>query len=188
LRELIRYTPEDHPDHTDLQSAFEKINEVVANINEGQRQAEGLQRIIDLQKLIDGVDTLVAPGRNLQKEGDLSFYKSSKSKHAEKRHVFFFSDLILLTIKRGEKKFEHKLSVSLENCTLTVLADSSHIKNAFELVQGEKKHTVKCILGCDTPKECHEWVRNIKGLIKEYQKRKFNELRKLQEAGMTIIS
>eukprot|EP00339_Tiarina_fusa_P014402 CAMPEP_0117009036 /NCGR_PEP_ID=MMETSP0472-20121206/8327_1 /TAXON_ID=693140 ORGANISM="Tiarina fusus, Strain LIS" /NCGR_SAMPLE_ID=MMETSP0472 /ASSEMBLY_ACC=CAM_ASM_000603 /LENGTH=436 /DNA_ID=CAMNT_0004711225 /DNA_START=18 /DNA_END=1329 /DNA_ORIENTATION=+ len=60
LRELIRYTPEDHPDHTDLQSAFEKINEVVANINEGQRQAEGLQRIIDLQKLIDGVDTLVA--------------------------------------------------------------------------------------------------------------------------------
>ena len=69
--------------------------------------------------------TLVAPGRNLQKEGDLNFFKSHKSKHSEKRHVFFFSDLILLSVKKGEKKFEHKLSVSLENCTLTVLADST---------------------------------------------------------------
>mmetsp|Transcript_32457 Transcript_32457/g.55527 ORF Transcript_32457/g.55527 Transcript_32457/m.55527 type:complete len:564 (+) Transcript_32457:74-1765(+) len=188
LRELIRYTPEDHPDYQPLQNAFLKINEVVANINEGQRQAEGLQRIIDLQKLIDGVDTLVAPNRNLQKEGDLDFYKSSKSKHPEKRHVFFFSDLILLTIKKGEKKFEHKLSVPLENCTLTVLADSSYIKNSFELVQGEKKHQVKCILGCDTKQECSDWVKNIKGLIKEYQKRKFSELKKLQDQGLTPIS
>lgn len=187
LRELIRYTPEEHPDFQPLQNAFEKINAVVANINEGQRQAEGLQRIIDLQKLIDGVDSLVAPGRNFKKEGELSYYKSSKSKHAEKRHVFFFSDLILVTIKRGEKKFEHKLSISLENCTLTVLADSTHIKNSFELVQGKKKHAVKCILGCDTPKECHEWVRNIKQLIKEYQKRKLNEIKKLQERGLTPI-
>lgn len=36
--------------------AFAKINEVVANINEYQRQAEGLQRILDLQKLVDGID------------------------------------------------------------------------------------------------------------------------------------
>ena len=56
---MIRYTPEDHPDFQPLQNAFGKINEVVANINEGQRQAEGLQRIIDLQKLIDGVDVCI---------------------------------------------------------------------------------------------------------------------------------
>jgi hypothetical protein len=39
-----------------LKAAFAKINEVVANINEYQRQAEGLQRILDLQKLVDGID------------------------------------------------------------------------------------------------------------------------------------
>jgi len=188
LRELIRYTPEDHADFQPLQNAFNKINEVVANINEGQRQAEGLQRIIELQRQIEGIDTLVAPNRNLQKEGDLSFYKSAKTKNPEKRHVFFLSDLIILTVRKGEKKFEHKLSIPLENCTLTVLADSSYIKNSFELVQGEKKHKVKCILGCDTAKESHEWVKNIKGLIKEYQKRKFSELKKMQEQGLTPIA
>ena len=70
------------------------------------------------------LQTLVAPNRNLQKEGDLNFYKTAKSKN-EKRHVFFFSDMIMLTIRKGEKKFEHKLSISFEDCTLTVLADSS---------------------------------------------------------------
>ena len=64
----------------------------------------------------------------------------------------------------------------------------SAIKNSFELEQGEKKHRVKCILGCDTPKECNEWVKNIKGLIKEYQKRKFTELKKLQDQGLTPIT
>ena len=144
MQELIRYTPEDHADFQPLQNAFNKINEVVANINEGQRQAEGLQRIIELQRQIEGIDvsepmvfytcslltlwffqTLVAPNRNLQKEGDLNFYKSAKTKNPEKRHVFFLSDLIILTIRKGEKRFEHKLSIPLENCTLTVLADSS---------------------------------------------------------------
>ena len=62
------------------------------------------------------------------------------------------------------------------------------IKNSFELVQGEKKHQVKCILGCDTKQECNDWVKNIKGLIKEYQKRKFSELKKLQDQGLTPIS
>ena len=53
---MIKYTPETHPDWEALQSAFSKINSVVADINEAQRQAEGLQRILDLQKMIDGVD------------------------------------------------------------------------------------------------------------------------------------
>jgi hypothetical protein len=145
----LRYTPETNPDFKNLQEAFTKINEVVLNINEYQRQAEGLSRILDLQKLVEGVDvrlispwfgnvynnnqfsnifieqTLVAPGRYLQKEGDLNFYKNAKSKHPEKRHVFFFTDSIMLTTRKGEKKFEHKLSLPIESLTLIVLANSN---------------------------------------------------------------
>lgn len=175
LRELIKFTPEEHPDHEHLTKAFEKINEVVANINEGQREAEGLQRIIDLQKLIDGIDSLVAPGRRLHKEGDLMYYKSAKTKHPEKRHVFFFSDLIMLTTKKGDKKFEHKMSVPLEDCKLIVLADSPYIKNAFELHQKQvTRH--KCILSSSSADEIKFWVKEIKTLIREYQKKRLREL------------
>ena len=55
-QELIRHTPENHPDYDALQSAFNKINEVVININEGQREAEGMQRVLELQKQIEGFD------------------------------------------------------------------------------------------------------------------------------------
>mmetsp|Transcript_124780 Transcript_124780/g.186397 ORF Transcript_124780/g.186397 Transcript_124780/m.186397 type:complete len:518 (-) Transcript_124780:63-1616(-) len=174
LRELIRYTPEDHPDWDPLQSAFSKINSVVADINEAQRQAEGLQRILDLQKMIDNVESLVAPGRNYVKEGEMSFYKSQKSKTAEKRHVFFFTDLILLTNRKGEKKFDHKLSVDLDSCKLVVLADSSHIKNAFELQTPNKSK--KCILSGGSADESNQWIKEIRGLIKSYQKKKLREM------------
>lgn len=185
LRELISHTPEDHPDYIPLQNAFSKINEVVANINEGQRQAEGLSRIIELQKLIDGInDTLIAPNRNLHKEDDLNFFKTQKSKHPEKRHVFCFTDLIMLTTKKDDKKFVHKVSISLDGCKITVLANSQHIKNAFELQQAKNK----VILACESEREAAEWVNAIKGLIKEYQKRKIREVKEAQEKGLTLLS
>lgn len=46
------------------------------------------------------------------------YFKSSKSKHGEKRHVFVFSDLIVLTTKKGSNKYDHKLSVSLDDAKL----------------------------------------------------------------------
>ena len=53
---MIRYTPEEHPDYPQLQAAMDKINEVVTDINEGQRLAENLQRCIELQRQIDGLE------------------------------------------------------------------------------------------------------------------------------------
>lgn len=185
LRELIKYTPENHPDWDPLQSAFSKINSVVADINEAQRQAEGLQRIMEVTKMIDGIDSLVAPGRNYVKEGELTFYKSQKSKSGEKRHVFFFTDLILLTNRKGEKKFDHKLSVDLDSCKLVVLADSSHIKNAFELQTGNKHK--KCILSGESAAESNLWIKEIRGLIKSYQKRKLREMEDQKKKGLVPI-
>jgi len=174
LRELIKFTPESHPDWDPLQSAFSKINGVVADINEAQRQAEGLQRISEVTKMIDGVDTLVAPGRYYVKEGELTFYKSAKSRNGEKRHVFFFTDLIILTNRKGEKKFDHKLSIDLDSCKLIVIADSNYIKNAFELNTGNKHK--KCILSGESAAESNLWIKEIRGLIKSYQKRKLLEM------------
>jgi len=169
LREMIRHTPEGHPDYQTLENAFSKINAVVSDINEAQRQAEGLQRIMDLTDLIDGVDSLVAPGRKFVKEGELTFYKSPKSKNGEKRTVFFFTDLILLTTKKNDKKYEHKLSVPIDSCKLIVIADSNHLKNAFELQQ--KQLQKKCILAGENQQESGLWIKEIRALIKGYQKK-----------------
>ena len=118
--------------------------------------------------------------------------------------MFFFTDLILLTLRRGEKRFEHKLSVDLDSCKLVVLADSSctyrksplslsppthppfpsprlDIKNSFELSTGESKGK-KCILSGETPEESNQWIKEIRGLIKSYQKRKLEDMKRNQPA------
>ena len=149
--------------------------------------------------------SLVAAGRYYVKEGELTYHKKAKSKSGEKRHVFFFTDLILLTVRKGEKKFEHKLSVPLDSCTLIVLANSNRLfsplfltfysilfiysfsllsadlKNAFELTQ--KQLTKKCILSGETADESNLWVKEIRALIKGYQKRKLRELEDQKKKG-----
>ena len=112
----------------------------------------------------------------------------------------------MLTTKKDDKKFVHKVSISLDGCKITVLANSQRklslfcfstknskynkkkmtidIKNAFELQQAKNK----VILACETERDAADWVNAIKGLIKEYQKRKIREVKEAQEKGLTLLS
>jgi len=179
LKELLRHTPEDHPDYQALITAYDKIREVVDNINEGQRTFEGLQRIIELQNTIAGVPDLVTPNRRLHKEGEVQYHRTDKNK-GETRYAFVLSDLIVLCQKKsgisGSEKYEFKMSISLDKCKLVVMADNAGISNAFQLEQESLKH--KCILSLPTLQEMNLWIRDIKSLIKEFQKR---QLRDFQE-------
>ena len=165
---------------------MDKIKSVVDNINEGQREFEGLQRIIELQNVIDGVPDLVAPGRRLHREGDIKWHKSAKSK-GEMRHVFVLSDMLLLTTSKGTDKYDFKMIAPLDDCKLIVCADSTHLQNAFEITGPLLKH--KCFLSFDTVAELNSWVKDIKRLIKEFQKKKLRDLaeaKKRAESGNSL--
>src|SRR3990167_6219865 len=112
----------------------------------------------------------------------------------------------MLKTKKDDKKFVHKVSISLDGCKITVLANSQRklslfcfstknskynkkkmtidIKNAFELQQAKNN----VILACETERDAADWVNAIKGLIKEYQKRKIREVKEAQEKGLTLLS
>jgi len=184
LRELIRYTPEDHPDFEPLNAAMSKINEVVGKINEGQRMLEGLQRIVELQSQIEGVQDLVAPNRRLHREGEVYWHKNAKSK-GEPRHLFLFSDLIVLTVSKGTDRWEHKMTVKLDNCKLIFNAEGDGRKATLELDQKELKHG--CILSTDTGVELNEWMRDIRVQVKEFQRRQLLEMQKAQQHKTTDL-
>jgi hypothetical protein len=54
LRELLKHTPEDHPDFLSLDLAKRKIDEVTESINEGKRYFEQLQKMMEIQELVEG--------------------------------------------------------------------------------------------------------------------------------------
>lgn len=51
VREILRSTPEDHPDYTKLQQALTKVETLVSNTNEITAAAENAFRIIQVTQL-----------------------------------------------------------------------------------------------------------------------------------------
>ena len=112
LRDLLSKTPEDHPDHENLQKALRMIEEVAATINEHVRQEEKvyyfsfslfpLSFILEIyflsekarslhaiSKSISGLPDLVVPHRRLLREGELV----SVDKQGKKVQFIFFLSL-----------------------------------------------------------------------------------------------
>jgi hypothetical protein len=74
LKDLVKFTDEDHPDFKNLCQALFKIRDVASKINESKRLAENLNKILEIQSKM-GQDNLVQPFRRFVMEGDLVYHK-----------------------------------------------------------------------------------------------------------------
>jgi hypothetical protein len=54
LKELIKHTPESHPDFTNLNEAHDKIQKVANALNEAEREAESMHKIYLIQTSLEG--------------------------------------------------------------------------------------------------------------------------------------
>jgi hypothetical protein len=115
LRELIKNTPEEHPDYRNLINAQKQIEDVVTYVNEGRRSAENQQKIVEIQDSFDVELQLVSPSRRLVREGKLSLFKNG---HLQPKQVYLFNDLLL--IRRGRSK---PLQVPIEELNIINHAD-----------------------------------------------------------------
>lgn len=97
LDELVRRTPIDHPDIVNLQKAVELVKQVAVRINEGVRDSEVQEQILDIQNKFAYPENMVLlkQGRKLLKQGPLEDFNRKKI-----LHVIVFDDL-LLTAKKS---------------------------------------------------------------------------------------
>jgi hypothetical protein len=106
--QILRYTDEDHPDHTSLTNALRTSELVLANTNEAIRAHENEHKLIILSRLeLSSFDvrldltsnTRFGQKRLLLKEGEVQKYKSRKN-----LTIYLFNDLLLLTeVKEGKE-------------------------------------------------------------------------------------
>ena len=72
LSELLKRTPDDHPDHAQLESALTEVVRLADDINESVRAAESDEHVRQLQRKLIGLDfPLLAPGRVFVRDGTL---------------------------------------------------------------------------------------------------------------------
>lgn len=186
LRELIKNTPEDHPDYIPLMAAQEKIGSVVAFVNEAKRYAEGQAKMKEIEAEV-GIAGLCIPDRLFHREGELMLYRG-KGKPLEPRYLYLFNDLILLMkvnkIDPKTKKMHYEMRgrADLDRATIINISDDNNIGNlkfAFEITLDKKVFT----LAAKSDPDKNQWVKDIKQNIKEFQKIKIQRMKKAAAAS-----
>ncbi|GAA5827855.1 hypothetical protein JCM11251_007704 [Rhodosporidiobolus azoricus] len=116
LKDLIRFTEEDHPDLRDLETAFSLVAGVASHLETQIQSHTNDLRILDLQRAITNLDApLLSPGRRLLKTGVL--HKLNRSGGEDLRTFFLFSDL-LLHVSGGEAAGWSAVGLGIANVML----------------------------------------------------------------------
>jgi hypothetical protein len=144
IKDLIKYTPEDHDDYKLLVEAEGKVNEVVLAVNEYKRAMESLQYVLELADAIEGIENLVVPGRRFVIEFEANIVEPHISESLQKtRHVILFTDLLLITKQRKHNKkitYTLKGKVSMESAKLVYLAEETFGKYGLEVTENTESY------------------------------------------------
>ena len=175
FRELLKFTPNDHPDHEPLENAFRVLNDVTLQINEIKRQAENLSKLHDIAHQISGFPgNIVDEDRVFVKEGTMD--KINPKKKVQERYFFLFSDIIVWCEKGGVKKkvCSYRGQLSMDS-TLVKQPDPVRDKApkglipgnllplSFQLVQMAKQKVYTLVARDE--KEMKEWMSACENVI-----------------------
>eukprot|EP00052_Salpingoeca_macrocollata_P034789 m.12643 g.12643 ORF g.12643 m.12643 type:complete len:807 (+) comp6968_c0_seq1:124-2544(+) len=113
LKELHKYTPQSHPDKTDLATALTSVEDLAKYINERKKDYDNLKNMMGAIKQYTGKPVLEFG--SLVKDGDL-VYKCETSKDKMKiRYVFLCSTAIIICKSRNGS-YVYKKTIDLTEC------------------------------------------------------------------------
>eukprot|EP01105_Mastigella_eilhardi_P004007 TRINITY_DN152_c0_g1_i1.p1 TRINITY_DN152_c0_g1~~TRINITY_DN152_c0_g1_i1.p1 ORF type:complete len:1455 (+),score=396.79 TRINITY_DN152_c0_g1_i1:32-4366(+) len=165
LKEIIKYTPEGHPDLQNINESLDQIHEVGQHINENVRDKSQLERLLTLQKQFIGYcPPLIAPRRVYVRDGPLVKICRKTSKA---RHFFLFSDCLIYSVKvettvAGSTYKFHQM-ITLLNGRVQPVPDRQKTRNAFQILAKEKSFIV-----CAKDREERDsWVENVRVVLEK---------------------
>ncbi|XP_072248671.1 rho guanine nucleotide exchange factor 17-like [Leuresthes tenuis] len=134
VKDLLKHTPEDHPDHPLLLDAQRDIKRLAEKINKGRRSAEEAERearvIQEIEAHIEGVEHILNPQRKFLRQEIVMEAKTVGGK--KDRSLFLFSDLIICTTLKRKSGSLRRSSMSLYSAA-SVIDTSSKYKFLWKL-------------------------------------------------------
>ncbi|XP_043318157.1 FERM, ARHGEF and pleckstrin domain-containing protein 2 isoform X3 [Cervus canadensis] len=171
LRRLCAPGPGDPGPHSqdraDLHDALQAITEVTSTLQHSLVQLENLQRLTELQRDLVGIESLVAPGRELIREGCL--HKLTR-KGLQQRMFFLFSDMLLYTSRdaAGSSLFRMRGLLPLRGMLLIVLdppvedqASEWSVPHSFTIYAAQKT----IMVAASTQLEKAKWLHDLNTAI-----------------------
>ncbi|KAM7399391.1 hypothetical protein PAMP_018664 [Pampus punctatissimus] len=134
VKDLLKHTSEDHPDHSFLLDAQRDIKRLAEKINKGRRSAEEVERearvIQEIEAHIEGVEHILNPQRKFLRQEIVMEAKTVGGK--KDRSLFLFSDLIICTTLKRKSGSLRRSSMSLYSAA-SVIDTSSKYKFLWKL-------------------------------------------------------
>ncbi|XP_022338747.2 FERM, ARHGEF and pleckstrin domain-containing protein 2-like isoform X2 [Crassostrea virginica] len=161
MERLTKHYTLDHPDFADCKSAHSQITALVTEFNDSIRSQENLHKLIELQRDLVGIDTLVHKDRVFIREGCLQKFSR---KGYQQRMFFLFSDFLMYTSRVASSVLQFKVHGQLPLRGM-IVEESDHAKmavaNSFAIYGGNK-----CILvAANSQEEKDKWIEDLNEAI-----------------------
>ncbi|XP_048739942.2 FYVE, RhoGEF and PH domain-containing protein 6-like isoform X3 [Ostrea edulis] len=110
LQDYRKHLTTESPDYSNTLAALKIVSDVADHANESMRQGDHVQKMLEIQKSVEGNYEVIKPGRTFLKEGELM--KLSR-KEMQPRMFFLFNDVLLYTtpIATGGYRFNNALTL-----------------------------------------------------------------------------
>ncbi|XP_067596060.1 FERM, ARHGEF and pleckstrin domain-containing protein 2 isoform X3 [Pseudorca crassidens] len=154
-------------DRADRREALKAITEVTSTLQHSLVRLENLQKLMELQRDLVGIENLIAPGREFIREGCL--HKLTR-KGLQQRMFFLFSDMLLYTGRgaSGTSRFRIRGLLPLRGMLLIVLdppveerENEWSVPHCFTIYAAQK--TV--VVAASTQLEKEKWMRDLNAAI-----------------------
>ncbi|KAJ8410783.1 hypothetical protein AAFF_G00187400 [Aldrovandia affinis] len=134
VKDLLKHTSEDHPDHPFLLDAQKNIKRLAERINKGRRSAEEVEKetrvMQEIEAHIEGVEHILNPPRKFLRQEMVVEAKTVGGK--KDRSLFLFSDLLICTTLKRKSGSLRRSSMSLYSAA-SVIDTSSKYKFLWKL-------------------------------------------------------
>ncbi|XP_063807274.1 rho guanine nucleotide exchange factor 17 isoform X2 [Pseudophryne corroboree] len=115
VKDLLKHTPEEHPDHLCLLDAQRNIKQLAERINKGVRSAEEAERdtriLQEIEAHIEGMEDLQVPFRRFVRQEMVVEVKAVGGK--KDRSLFLFTDLLIYTTLKRKSGSLRRNSINL---------------------------------------------------------------------------
>ncbi len=184
LRDLLKYTEDDHPDKPALEDAMAKIVVLAKQVNESKERQERMHAVWMIQKRFaakPAFEPFVQPHRRFLREDVLTKKPSSgKAGRDRERTFFLFNDIIVYAAQAG-KKLEFKGRIEL--LMVRIANSAENPTTGFDLISSEG--TFRCT--CPDEKTRDIWVKEVSALQEELHGSLVNKVQHLSGRTQSTV-
>ncbi|ESO96635.1 hypothetical protein LOTGIDRAFT_143831, partial [Lottia gigantea] len=165
LERLIKFYPPPTSDLTDCREALAKLLELTNAFNDKMKRLENVQKLMELQRDLVGIESLVDLDRSFLREGCLQKYSR---KGYQQRMFFLFSDMLVYTSRTATSLLQFKVHGQLSLKGMLIEENEQGkmaVQNSFAIYAGNKY----ILVAASSQEEKDKWIEDINEAILQFK-------------------